>query len=165
MSIKKFFILCSVMSVLFFLDGNLVYATENEGVSFEPPRVRIQGEEEIQTRGLERPSKDTIYTNNQYEPLAGSSSNAYLYSNKCFYGVYQITFTVTNNSASDLKVVLYCYTDSPFNEFGYSEVQSFNVSANSTKTLYFRNLDEKTYYFLSFKAPSDFSGRAIGFQQ
>lgn len=165
MSIKKFFILCSVMSVLLFFNGNSVYATENVGVSFEPPSVRMEDEGGISTRGLEPPSKDTIYTNNQYEPLAGSSSNAYLYSNKCFYGVYQITFTVTNNSSSDLKVALYYYTDSWLNPFGYSEKQSFTVSANSTQTLYFRNLDKDIYYFFSFKAPSDFSGRAIGFQQ
>lgn len=69
------------MSVLLFFNGNLVYATENVGVSFEPPGVRMESEGEISTRETVPPSKDTIYTNNQYEPLAGSASNSYLYSN------------------------------------------------------------------------------------
>jgi len=47
----------------------------------------------------------------------------------------------------------------------YSEKQKITVPANSTKTMYFRDLNVNTYYFLRFSAPSDFSGRALGFQE
>lgn len=161
MSIKKFFILCSVMSVLLFFDENPVYAKENVGVSYEPPWVTMEDEGEILTRGTEPPEKDKIYTNNQYEPFRGWAEHSSLFTDYNFHNVYQITCIITNNADSDLEVTLCNHII-----FGdYSEGQTFTISGNSTQTLYFRNLDKNKYYFLRFSAPSDFSGKALGFQQ
>lgn len=161
MSKNKIFTIMAVMSVLIFLNSNLVYATENEGVSFEPPWITLEDEEGILTKGTRPPEKDKIYTNNQYVSFWGSAERSNLFTDYNFHNVYQITCIITNDSASDLEVTL-CHHI----VFGdYSEDETFTVSANSTQTLYFRNLSEKTYYFLRFSAPSDFSGKVLGFQQ
>lgn len=161
MSNKKFFILCSVISVLLFFKHDLIYATENEGVSYEPPQIRMESEGGISTRGTDKPLKDKIYTNNQYVSFWGSAEHSTLFTDYNFYNVYQITCIITNNADSDLEVTLCDH----FSMGDYSERQTFTISGNSTKTLYFRDLNKNRYYFLRFSAPSDFSGKALGFQE
>ncbi len=162
MGMKKIFVMAMIVSVLLIFNSNSVFAVENEGVSLEPPKLWFEDEGGMTTRGTEPPPKDYLYENNQYVSFKGSADISSLFTDNCFHNIYQITCMVTNNSDNDLEVTL-CYHK--FLGEYYSEDKIFTVPANSSRTLYFRDLNIKLYYFLRFSAPCDFSGRALGFAQ
>ena len=124
---------------------------ENVNVSTEPPVVSIE-EDSISPSTIDKP-KESSYVDLTKEQLnfSGSANNSTLYTNKHFKGKTKISYSVKNSSSSDLKVKI-------FKAGAFFSTDSFTVKAKSTLTGTISGLDKSDLYYLSFSAPSNFSG-------
>ena len=149
---------CMCEKICAYSNDENVESDKLQGLSYRPPsykNIKI-----ISFYGVDIPSDNLFYTNNVYQEISGTANVSYLYTDKCFNNVYRINAQITNNSNTVLTVTL-CYRRG--NEYNYSELKKQSIPDNSTKTLYFLDLNTQRKYFFQFSAPSDFTGRLLGF--
>lgn len=128
-----------------------VFAAEshnvNQGVSTNPP-VEIQ----VGPLGLGKPDKsDVVDLTKGTLSFKGSADVSTLYTNSHFKGKSKISYSIKNDC--DKKLTVKIYTAS-----GWFKSKSISVEANATLTGTIDGLDKDTLYYLTFSAPSDFSG-------
>ena len=141
-------ILAGIMTVSMGITG-FAYETHNEmqGVSTKPPIENV-----ITPDGLGKPSKNKyVDLNDDTLTFSGSADRSTLYTNKHFKGKSSIGYSITNDSNKKLTVKF--YTSS-----GWFKSKSITVEANATLTGTIDGLDKDKLYYLTFSAPSDFSG-------
>lgn len=155
MSKKRLIMLCLTLIMCFPLTA--FASATNVGVSTTPPIVHDGSI--IKPDSTSTPSKKSLYANGSDYTVDGSASRSSLYTNKCFKGVTEITYSITNNSSKSLKVSLCSYTKLGNVNYGVKKV---TIPANGTTSASFSNLSTSKYYFLQFAAPSDFSGTVCG---
>jgi hypothetical protein len=113
-------------------------------------------EDEITILGLYAPPKSAVVDlTSSNLTFAGKAEVSTLYTNSNFKGKKRVTYSIKNSSSSTLTVTLH-------KKGSLFSLRSFTVSPGTTKTgdLYpSGNLDASALYYLSFSAPSDFSGR------
>lgn len=131
--------------------GMVTFAAEshnvNQGVSANPP-VEIQ----VEPLGLGKPDKsDVVDLTKGTLSFSGSAERSTLYTNSHFKGKSKISYSITNDC--DKKLTVKIYTAS-----GWFKSKSISVEANATLTGTIDGLDKDTLYYLTFSAPSDFSG-------
>lgn len=100
--------------------------------------------------GLEAPT-NFVNLNDGSLTFAGEADYSTLYTNKGFTGKSTVTYSITNYLDRDLTVKVR-KTDNWFT------VETLKVNKNSTSTGTITGLDSSGKYYLSFSAPSDFSG-------
>lgn len=164
---RKITKLFTVLALLLSISTVTVYAaggqeeTGQETAAEEMPEISLS---EIQPRSPFKPSTNNCYTNDTAHTVSGVADHSELYTNKCFHGVKKIWCSITNYESSGLTVRLYKYTinDVTWKIVDEHEIRGSSGGSHWTSSWYFDNLDTDTYYFLSFKAPSDFSGSVTG---
>lgn len=120
---------------------------ESCNVSTEKPR------EPIAVFGLGKPSKDSVINLKDEElTFAGEAERSILYTNKHFTGKSTIKYSIKNNCNKKLTVKF--YTSS-----GWFKSKKIEVEANATLSGTISELDSSKLYYLTFSAPSDFSGK------
>lgn len=106
----------------------------------------------ISTQGLGRPStSNCVNLNNSALTFAGHAQGSTLYTNSHFTGKSTIGYSITNDC--DSRLVVKFYTSS-----GWFKSKSITIEANATLTGTIDGLDADKMYYLTFSAPSDFSG-------
>lgn len=136
----------------------LASSQENSGVSTEPPTFdeTYENLENITTPfGLGKPPKDAV-VNLNYNPLTfdGYAQSSTLYTNSHFKGKTTATYSIKNDSQSTLTVKVYKRTWHTFD----TKVQTITISPNSTGGGGIFDLEPDALYYLTFEAPSNFSG-------
>lgn len=136
----------------------LASSQENSGVSTEPPTFdeTYENLENITTPfGLGKPPKDAA-VNLNYEPLtfSGYAQSSTLYTNSHFKGKTTANYSIKNDSKHTLTVEVYKRIDLWFD----SKVDTITISPYSNKRGEISGLDSEGYYYLTFSAPSNFSG-------
>lgn len=90
--------------------------------------------------------------------FSGHANSSTLYTNNLFYwsGVHGIYVNVTNNSSSTLTVT---WKQKNSTLWFDGTVDSMTVSPGESKSMYqCEDLDIGAYYYITFSAPSDFTG-------
>lgn len=153
---KGKYVAALIMSMILTLSmGASAFAGEvpvNEvyNVSTEAPDDVNHGE--ISTYGLGRPStEDCVNLNYDSLSFAGNAQGSTLYTNSHFTGKSTIGYSITNDC--DTKLTVKFYTSS-----GWFRSKKITVEANATLTGTISGLDADKMYYLTFSAPSDFSG-------
>lgn len=114
--------------------------------------VSTEAPEETSTYGLSKPSTDKcVDLNEEKLTFAGNAQGSTLYTNKHFTGKSSIGYSITNDCNTKLTVKF--YTSS-----GWFKSKKITVEANATLTGTIDGLDADKLYYLTFSAPSDFSG-------
>ncbi len=130
--------------------GTVAFATEGypEGMH----NVSTVAPQEIDVYGLGRPSTEE-YVNLENESLtfAGEAQASTLYSNKHFTGKEKIGYSITNKCDSKLTVKFYT-------SGGWFKSKKITVEGNATLTGTLDGFDKEELYYLTFSAPSHFSG-------
>lgn len=161
---KHFFVkrkLRSTLTILAFVLSMSVTAFASESSQHELYNVKSEAPVEssiktnigeISIKGLSKPSKDS-YVNLNTESLtfAGHATGSTLYTNKHFKGKSTINYSITNDCDSKLTVKFYTSK-------GWFKSKKITVEANATLTGIIDGLDASKLYYLTFSAPSDFSG-------
>lgn len=135
----------STMAITTLADEEVLY-----GLSTSPP---VYNYGEISTYDNNYPTATwNLSTNGSYYVEGSAKGSAYIYTKYNFTGVDSIAISLTNNSSSNLTVILY--------KNGILDTQkgSFTVSANSNGGQLFTGLDENSKYYFAFSAPCDFWG-------
>lgn len=83
--------------------------------------------------------------------FAGHAQGSTLYTNKHFTGKSTIDYSTTNDC--DTKLTVKFYTSS-----GWFKSKKITIEANATLTGTIDGLNKDKLYYLTFSAPSDFSG-------
>lgn len=155
---KRFMVLAMVLVLA--MSFNVVafasdtYINEMSNVSLSAPNycedeIMFGG---ISTQGLSRPStSNCVNLNNSALTFAGHAQGSTLYTNSHFTGKSTIGYSITNDCNSRLVVKFYTSN-------GWFKSKSITVEANATLTGTIDGLDADKLYYLSFSAPSDFSG-------
>jgi len=105
--------------------------------------------------GLGRPSKDTCVNLVVKElTFAGVADHSVLYSNSCFTGKDNPAYDITNYSGSELKVKVHSMST-------FLTVCTIKVPANETLSGTLSGVKADKKYYLTFDAPSDFSGKVF----
>lgn len=106
----------------------------------------------ISIYGLDKPSTSN-YVDLNSKPLtfAGNAQGSTLYTNKHFTGKSTVGYSITNYSNSKLTVKFYTSK-------GWFNSKKITIEANATLTGTISGLDSDKLYYLTFSAPSDFSG-------
>lgn len=153
---KLWIILFSLVAIfsLSFSTSALAAKPVDVGVSTEPPDVTedSQSEDEFTTYTIAKPSTSSVVDltkNTMY--FSGVANNSTLYTNSHFKGKSTITYKITNNSSTDLIVKIY-------KSGAWLSTETLTVNANSTSTGTVSSLSKSELYYMSFSAPSDFSG-------
>lgn len=104
--------------------------------------------------GLSKPPKDKK-VNLKSGPMSfeGVASGSKLYTNNNFTGQVNVYYNITNNHDNSLKVRV--YNQHPLKPFA---VETITVPGNTTKSGLIQGLDPNDLYYITFDAPSDFSG-------
>lgn len=141
------------MSVIAFASESSQHELYN--VSTEAP-VEVSLESNIggiSIQGLGKPSTDS-YVNLKSKALtfAGHAEGSTLYTNKHFKGKSKISYSITNDCDSKLTVRFYTSN-------GWFKSKKITVEANATLAGTIDGLDASKLYYLTFSAPSDFSGK------
>lgn len=155
MKINKKILSVLVAGIIMISNVGTVFAVENSiGLSPKPPKIN---EGNISVYGLQPPDISVIYPNNTQSTVAGNSTGYPLYTEKCFYGAKEITYSVVNEASGKLSVELYCY-NTVTKKFLYA-FSSQNIEGNSKGAGSFKNLDPQKYYCLKFDGGNmDFHG-------
>lgn len=119
--------------------------TQNYHVSFVNPM------EQITARGTTYPTTAWNVVTQGVYTFSGNAQHSTLYLSYLLYGTTLFEATVTNKSAAN---------DLTVNPHDSTDLMPFTVSKDSTVTKYYMLKDGKTYFLLSFNAPSYFSGSA-----
>ena len=123
---------------------------EMNNVSTEAPDDINNGE--CSSYGLSRPSKDKcVNLNDKSLSFSGYAEGSTLYTNSHFTGKSTIGYSITNDCDTKLTVKFYTST-------GLFSSKKITVEANATLTGTISGLDADKMYYLTFSAPSDFSG-------
>lgn len=123
---------------------------ELQNISTEAPAEIAAGD--IALFGLSKPSTDNwVNLNDEKLTFSGNAKNSTLYTNKHFTGKSSIEYSITNDSDSTLTVKF--YTSS-----GWFKSKKIVIADNATLTGTIDGLDADKLYYLTFSAPSDFSG-------
>lgn len=119
-------------------------------VATEHPDEVVDGE--ICTYGLGKPSTaECVNLKNESLTFGGNAQRSTLYTNKHFKGKSSIGYSIRNDC--DTKLTVKFYTSS-----GWFKSKQITIEANATLTGTIDGLDADKMYYLSFSAPSDFSG-------
>lgn len=119
-----------------------------QNVSTESPTIS----DDIVTFGLDKPSSSKVKDLNKGQmTFSGNAKGSTLYTNNNFKGKTSIEYSITNDHTKTLTVKL--YTSS-----GWFKTKKIEVAGNATLTGTIDGLDKDTLYYLTFSAPSDFSG-------
>lgn len=124
--------------------------TDNElyNVSETSP---VQIENDIAVIDATIPDTDYIVNLNESSySFYGTATSSTLYTNCLFTGKSTVHYTITNKCDTDLTVKLFFR--------GRIRKAKITVPANTTITGTFTGLNSSKYYYLSFSAPSHFSG-------
>ncbi|AJC27109.1 MULTISPECIES: hypothetical protein [Bacillus] len=145
------FIVCTMVAIL-----SLSFATAasaETGNSRFSTKLTSSAEGEFKAFGLNPPNSNSIVnlTKNKLT-FAGQATGNTLYSNSYFQGKSSISYSITNNIGTKLTVKVWNDSDWIF------ATETLTVNANGTATGTIKNLDANALYYLSFSAPSDFSG-------
>lgn len=130
---------------------NLIESTPNNiGVSTEAPVGLAL--EEISLYDLGKPSTNNVVdlTKGRMD-FAGVASVSKLYTNSFFTGKSTVNYRITNYI--DHKLTVKVYT-----QYGIFATETITVSPKSTLTGTISGLNSSTLYYMTFNAPSDFSG-------
>jgi len=112
----------------------------------------------INARGITKPTKK--YSTNQWEEISGSITNGTLYSEGYYTNIYKITLIIVNDANTDMTVIL----ANPSDVGNFKVCDEQIIEANSSKTIYYNNLNQKRTYFFAFKNSDNFSGKSLGFE-
>lgn len=93
-----------------------------------------------------------LKTSGMYNVSGSANGKADLFTLYRYTGVDSIAISITNNSANTLTVKCYKHT------LLTTQIGSFTVPANSTKSQLFTDLDENSSYYFTFSSPCNFSG-------
>lgn len=96
-------------------------------------------------------TSDCVNLNNGPLTFSGYAKASTLYTNKHFTGKSSIGYSITNDC--DTKLTVKFYTSS-----GWFNSKKITIEANATLTGTIDGLDADKMYYLTFSAPSDFSG-------
>lgn len=119
-------------------------------VSMEAPLEET--ENDVALYGLVKRGTDKVTDlNSSALTFAGHASGSTLYTNKHFTGKNSIGYSITNDC--DEKLTVKFYTSS-----GWFKSKAITIEANATLTGTIDGLDSDKLYYLTFSAPSDFSG-------
>lgn len=141
-------VLAISMSATVFAAGG--YANELSNVGTEIPEEVVSGG--VSTYGLSKPSTSKyVDLNDESLTFSGHANNSTLYTNKHFTGKSSIGYSITNDCNTKLTVKF--YTSS-----GWFKSKKITVEANATLTGTIDGLKADKLYYLTFSAPSDFSG-------
>ena len=130
------------------------YAAESHNelcnVSTEAPKG--MSFENVSVYGLNRPDSSS-YVDLMEKKLtfSGNASGSILYTNKNFKGKSTVNYSITNDHEEKLTVKVYT-------SGGWKKVKTLEIEGEATLTGTIKGLDKDKLYFLSFSAPSDFSG-------
>lgn len=114
--------------------------------------VGTEAPEEIGIYGLNKPGTDKyVDLNNGELTFSGNAQRNTLYTNKHFTGKSSIGYSITNDC--DTKLTVKFYTSA-----GWFKSKKITIEANATLTGSIDGLDADKLYYLTFSAPSDFSG-------
>lgn len=128
--------------------------TVNVGVTTEHPASFEHSIKcEVNPFGLGKPGEKKVENLNDGQMnFAGVASSSVLYTNNNFTGKSTVNYQIKNNSNKKLTIKLY--------EYGalFLSTKKLTIDPNSTSTGTLYNLCSSKSYYLSFSAPSDFSG-------
>lgn len=114
--------------------------------------VSAEAPEETSTYGLSKPDTDKcVNLKDEALTFSGNAQGSTLYTNKNFTGKSSIGYSITNDC--DTKLTVKFYTSG-----GWFKSKKITVEANATLTGTIDELDADKLYYLTFSAPSDFSG-------
>lgn len=140
------FALIFILSAVF---STTASAEENFGVSTEPPTIN---EGEITPFGLIKPGASSVVDISKSTlKFSGVANNSTLYTNSHFTGQSSATYNIKNYRSGSLTVKV-------FKKGGIFSTQKIVISAGATGGGGIPSLDKSAYYYLSFNAPSNFSG-------
>ncbi len=106
----------------------------------------------VSIQGLGKPGTDKyVNLNSEKLTFAGHAQGSTLYTNKHFKGKSKISYSITNDC--DTKLTVKFYTSN-----GWFNSKKITVEGNATLTGTIDGLDDSKLYYLTFSAPSDFSG-------
>ncbi|WP_455931122.1 hypothetical protein [Priestia aryabhattai] len=130
---------------------------ENVGVSTEIPVVSTDSESTNTDGGftvfsIERPSTKNVKDLNDGQlSFSGIASGSTLYTNSHFKGKSTIKYHIKNSSSSKLTVKI-------ISSASLFASKTLTVNPSSTADGTVKDLDKKKLYYISFSAPSNFSG-------
>lgn len=149
---KRIPIVIALSLILAVSSSSTAFATTTNVNVTTNPSYTVTG---ISTNGLSVPTSTwSLNTDGTYS-FSGSASNSTLYTNYLFYftGNHGVLVSCTNNSSSTLTV--------KWKKKGsvFGSVDSMTIEPGESGTMYnCESLSANAYYYLSFSAPSDFSG-------
>lgn len=135
---------------------NLIESTPNNiGVSTEAPIGSALAEnstDEISPYGLGKPSTDNVVDLNDGKmKFSGEAKRSKLFTNNYFTGKSKVSYSITNYNDNELTVKVYT-------QYGIFATETIKVPANTTSTGTISDLNSSKLYYMTFQAPSDFSG-------
>lgn len=119
-----------------------------------PPVVSEESDTEITPQYTNPPTNVVNLATNGTMDFQGSSTGSTLYLNNAFTGVSKIFIWCENfHSSSTLTVTLY-----KMNLIGTTTIGSYRFEVGTGGGTFVSGLDSSAKYYLSFSAPSNFSG-------
>ncbi|MEC5219995.1 hypothetical protein [Bacillus atrophaeus] len=147
------FLFCTMVTLFFFASTASASTFENARISTENSIVSVSSEGEFKPLGLSPPSSGAVVNlNKNILPFNGQATSSTLYTNSHFTGKSKVSIKVTNFSHINLPVKVWESSALLF------PTATFTVDPNKTFSGSIPNLDASKKYYLSFSAPSHFTG-------